>query len=110
VSADRELLNLAAKAAGIKINAARQAERDEAGFDDVGLWTDTATNWNPLADDGDRLRLIRALKMNIDYADCGVSARYNFGRNLAQEWWGGDEGDEAHAVLRVAAEIGKAML
>jgi len=100
---DRELLELAAKAAGYSFFYLDDLEphihSKERGTE----------YWNPLTGDGDRLRLIRALKMNIDYADCGVSARYNFDRHLAQEWWGGDEGDEAHAVLRVAAAIGKAM-
>lgn len=101
MSADRELLELAAKAAGYQPAIVTD--------DGLVLLRGVQVTWNPLTDDGDRLRLIRALKMNIDYADCGVSARYNCGWNLAQEWWGGDEGDEAHAVLRVAAEIGRAM-
>lgn len=103
---DLELLKLAAKAMGI----------NHHHIDDDGVWwrkghlAEAVHCWNPRTDDGDRLRLIRTLKMSIDYADCGVSARYDFGRKLAQEWWGGDEGDEAHAVLRVAAEIGRSML
>lgn len=114
MSTDRELLELAAKAVGIKIDksSTNGGGAGNTGFDMAGnavLDWHNNKKWNPINDDGDRLRLIRALKMNIDYADCGVSARYNCGRHLAQEWWGGDEGDEAHAVLRVAAEIGKAM-
>lgn len=99
MTTDRELLELAAKAVGLQLSRPIEISGGEY-----------TRHWDPFTDEGDRLRLIRTLKMSIDYADCGVSARYDFGRKLAQEWWGGDEGDEAHAVLRVAAEIGRAML
>lgn len=54
---DRELLEAAAKAAGLCIHLGRQRERDEAGCGHVGLWVKGATRWNPLTDDGDALRL-----------------------------------------------------
>ncbi|MBV8060499.1 MAG: hypothetical protein JO253_03095 [Alphaproteobacteria bacterium] len=64
MTTDRELLELAAKAAGIEINYARQRERDESVYQGIGLWTNTQTTWNPLTDDGDALRL--AVTMNAD--------------------------------------------
>ena len=46
---DRELLELAAKAAGYMVNANKQAERDALGYGDIGLWIDSvSTCWNPL--------------------------------------------------------------
>jgi hypothetical protein len=55
---DRELLELAAKAAGFAIHANNQASRDACGAGDVGLWISReSTCWNPLTDDGDALRL-----------------------------------------------------
>lgn len=50
---DRELLELAAKAAGIDVNGAMRAD-----------WLNGhSTYWNPLTDDGDALRL--AVKLNL---------------------------------------------
>lgn len=54
---DRELLELAAKAAGMKVI------HDAA---DRGLWIHGVEDeWNPLTDDGDALRL--AVKLDIDF-------------------------------------------
>lgn len=55
---DKELLELAAKAAGIEYN-------DRYG---KGLWLGefySGKEWNPLTDDGDALRLAVKLKMGI---------------------------------------------
>ena len=61
---DRELLERAAKAAGLTIHAKHQASRDAIGAGDVGLWISRkSTCWNPLIDDGDALRL--AVKLNL---------------------------------------------
>lgn len=113
-TADHELLNLAAKAIGLyvkypventdgdllglKVKPHRQAGRG------------TAILWNALKDDGDRLRLARRLGIgiSIDFADCCAWKRLP-GGDLVQEFWGGDCGDEAHAVLRAATEIAKRM-
>ena len=93
MDSDRELLALAAKA----VNG--------------GAWHplthDTPNGkWSPLTDDGDRYRLISALKINIDWYDECAWIRLPSGE-LIQEFWGEEYGDEPHAVLRVAAEIGR---
>lgn len=109
---DRELLELAAKAAGFDYEEFLPDDDRPVieQFDAIikGLWT-------PLADDGDRYRLIKALRINIDFSDQCAWKRLPNG-DLIQEFWheDGDDadhslGDEPHAVLRVAAEIGKAM-
>ena len=52
---DIELLELAAKAAGIKVATAHEH----------GLYLASAKWWNPLTDDGDALRLAVALRLTI---------------------------------------------
>lgn len=111
--AERELLELAAKAAGVDVEY-----RDKSGFEGrinapkafyhrIGV-----KEWNPLYDDGDRYRLARACKLELDFDGSVVKA-----------WLHGDDGwhvhkfpftagndtEEAYVVLRAAAEIGKAM-
>ncbi len=106
VSADRELLVLAAKAAGYLINFDEPINDwyphgydEEAG--DVQKW------WNPLTDDGDRYRLAQKLRINIDFAD-GCAWHRSPLIGLIQEFWGEDCPDEAHAIVSVAAQLGKA--
>jgi hypothetical protein len=62
---DKELLELAAKAAGIEVNIIQYCD----GRFDNRLTTQYETcsvtrDWNPLTDDGDALRL--AVKLNLD--------------------------------------------
>lgn len=100
---DRELLELAAK-------AARQ-ERSPAG----DLWSnERGMLWNPLDDDGDALRLAVKLNLDIRYEsyDAGIAV-------LVGGAW--DDAPEAvheiferdgtralrRAIVRAAAEIGK---
>lgn len=120
MSADIELLRLAAKAAGIKINEKWQAEREEIGRGDLGLWTTTSTNWNPLEDDGDALRL--AVKLNLIIGPfatyVSVAETYDKPKLGAQGrefvcWHHETKGDQLaatrRAIVRAAAEIGRAM-
>ena len=60
---DKELLELAAKAAGIKLTWFNGLPKDTTGFHPAqNIFP--ATSWNPLTDDGDALRL--AVKLGID--------------------------------------------
>lgn len=59
--------------------------------------------WDPLRDEGDQYRLARALELNIDFAEGSVSRRMPSGR-LIQEYFGGDHGDEGHAIMRAAIQ------
>jgi hypothetical protein len=98
---DKELLELAARAVG-----------GYRYIDDMG-WIEALPDggngawWNPLTDDGDRYRLIVKLKLSVDFEECSVWKRLASGK-LIEDFWSGDYGDEPHAILRVAAEIGKA--
>lgn len=106
---DRELLELAAKAAGLHVrfydgDCLRVADKCN-GF---------AGKWNPLTDDGDALRLAVKLGMTIGPADevsgtvfAGVSKSTP---GYADEVFGGDPYTATRrAIVCAAVEIGKAM-
>ena len=61
MSTDRELLEAAAKAAGMEIWTEYPHHYDEAR----GLWLRTSRWWNPLTDDGDALRLAVKLRLTV---------------------------------------------
>jgi hypothetical protein len=106
---DRELLECAAKAAGI-----------EGEFKDHGgvLWlsrNDFGSPWNPITDDGDALRLAVKLRINVEHAE--TLGRQLYGVNC----WPVGRGDCGYmetdlsdpyaatrrAIVRAAAEIGR---
>jgi hypothetical protein len=70
---DRELLQAAAKAAGIELQFARDPASRKLLDYMPPRRKDTWENWNPLTDDGDALRLACALKLNIAQGDFSVS-------------------------------------
>jgi len=66
MSTDRDLLENAAKAAGMTVDAVQQAKRDTSGFGDVGLWViGVSTCWNPLTQDADAMRLSARLRIDL---------------------------------------------
>lgn len=104
---DRELLELAAKAAGY--------ERNSAG--PIG-----PCGWNPLEDDGDALRLAVKLRLSIDHNHSADQQRWVAAdRNGCEGCYAPvscveDEFEEAdrhaatrRAIVRAAAQIGKDM-
>lgn len=99
---DRELLEAAARAAGYEVfsftadHVMVSANPNHRGF----------FAWNPLTDDGDRYRLLQALKMGIDFD--AQSVIYTLDGSICEESFR-EDGDDARAVLRAAAEIGRAM-
>ena len=99
---DRELLELAAKAAGISLLWGGPDK-------DMARRTDTFDNWNPLTDDGDALRLACALRMTIDYNERGVFAGSN--RPEPHGGYADEDGHDAaatrRAIVRAAAEMGR---
>jgi hypothetical protein len=94
---DRELLELAAKAAGESHLVPYKAE-----------WLEDDEAWNPLTDDGDALRLAVKLRItphidgNLTDAESqqGFSAEAHFDDPYVAT---------RRAIVRAAAEIGKAM-
>jgi hypothetical protein len=105
---DRELLELAAKAAGLTWSKSKDITHD-------GLWIikpSIKTHWNPLTDDGDAQRL--AVKLGLQIVHYSVTSkgpdRVSAGRNGPPIPYGKDPyAATRRAITRAAAEIGKAM-
>jgi hypothetical protein len=119
---DRELLELAAKAAGVVCKGwCLPGARSDGwhgmytGSDDDG----TYVRWNPLTDDGDALRLFCVLPwMCIEISDLAVTVRERGNPDepsrvylMWTEWLDKHNGELAaatrRAITRAAAEIGK---
>jgi hypothetical protein len=109
---DKDLLELAAKAAGIRIRwhsdgyygPTMEIMEDEAG----------GPPWNPLTDDGDALRLAVKLGLEIYYADNGGGFSYasyeeaDRVTRYAVEPHGTDScAATRRAIVRAASEIGR---
>lgn len=100
---DRELLELAAKAAGIKRSI------DWIGHPEYN------PEWNPLTDDGEALRL--AVKLNIEFAcfdkeqqtNAGVWTPDSKSYDCMTPYNGNKQAAVRRAIVRAAAAIGKAM-
>lgn len=104
---DRELLELAAKAAGIEYWVVRFAPRANPIEKLHTAFGGETVEWNPLESDADALRLAVKLDMLCDF--CG-DATAAFGNT----WHYEPKGDDPYAatrraIVRAAAEIGKAM-
>lgn len=112
---DRELLELAAKASG------HDALGEMYGWDEIGpgMFIDAnhpPTLWNPLADDGDALRLAVELEITPGKHDDTVvpsrSAAWRSGAAHCSLWEPAGNNSYAatrRAIVLAAAEIGKAM-
>ena len=97
---DRELLELAAKAAGIEVTP----HRNNKLFKDL-VFVANGRNWNPLTDDGDALRLAVEL---FDGDDMEV-IWYRAKLLLAEYPQLGRVAATRRAIVRAAAEIGRNM-
>lgn len=100
---DRELLELAAKAAGLRI----KRKEDHAFV----VWNECNEPWywNPLEDDGDALRLAVKLRLVVDASDYpSIDVQYKH----SGKYWilTEDSGDASasarRAIVRAAAAIG----
>lgn len=122
---DRELLELAAKAGGILDELIWVDSYDCGLMDECLIPLDPKIHhyafkgsypereWNPLADDGDALRLAVKLKMFVCTPDCDdptATARKWDGENSTEEVENGDPyAATRRAIVRAAAEIGRNM-
>ena len=113
---DREMLELAAKAAGF----AQQSKGREDGSFPVLTNGDGDYTWNPLTDDGDALRLLAAMP-----SLWSLSLKFGAPTVEMNVWWGtggektnkiarefaGDGADVAaairRAIVRAAADVGR---
>ena len=116
MSADRELLELAAKAYG-NLMVSYQGGPNGGWVRLIGhnhdLGCDVMVQWNPLTDDGDALRLAADLRLEIkpgkhkgdgctvETQRPGIAGCTAFYDDKAQQM--------RQAIVRAAAEIGKAM-
>ena len=113
---DREMLELAAKAAGLEVDRARQVKRDTlTDPETASLWIrQGSTAWNPIADSGVALELAAKLKLKI------LPDKYGGGCTVEPQLWdvpgvtvfhdGGMDVQMRRAITIAAANIGKAML
>lgn len=105
---DRELLEMAAKAAGYK---------PERFDDEDGIWLNDSNPdygydwWNPLEDDGDALRL--AVTLDIDIFQSKIYREVQVGgaipKTIFQPWGLDKQGNTRLAIVLAAAEIGKSI-
>lgn len=125
---DRELLELAAKAVGFGATDQRtgalrncwtESEYPRGSGNHGALWNyvgymDTAELWNPLSDDGDALRLAVKLHIDLHWSHLGYATAFQMPLRAAPtiriDEYGADPcATTRRAIVRVAAEIGRAM-
>ena len=109
---DRELLELAAKAAGMELEecTCKRELRIKGAF--------RTTHWNPLADDGDALRLAAKLRIRLLWWEAFSETRAKADARMPHEA-GDRQFIEFHdcdpmpatrrAIVRAAAEIGRTL-
>jgi hypothetical protein len=98
MTADRELLERAAKAAGIELKWETPEWSNEWCFipsakPPHNRRAKDATEgviWNPLDDDGDALRLASKLRLLVDFSSCCAMNM----RSADDDWFGGLPGDD----------------
>jgi len=114
---DRELLELAAKAAGLPYTKPSEDYDGSLGLA-VGTNPMRTQPWAPLTDDGDALRLAVALSIYVQpFTESARPSVFCRGLNHivteCVEHFDEHDGDAAaatrYAIVRAAAEIGKAM-
>ena len=101
---DREMLEFAAKAAGIGLKW-HHSHNDAYARRNGEYWA----VWNPLANDGDALRLAVRCDIAFMLETERTSATTNTGQRFT-EWLGTDPyAATRRAIVRAAAEIGRGM-
>ena len=104
---DRELLELAAKAAGLHdltyfdacAAGGKGMRRDELDWN----------NWNPLEDDGDALALAVRVFLTVEVEDGFTEVLTGIGMAITESHNGDALSATRCAIVRAAAEIGRAM-
>ena len=121
MNTDRELLELAAKAAEIQIQWHRwPSTARETAYVPNGDFSEQHgvcySPWNPLTDDGDALRLAVKLNMGISipvmaapHARVDVITFRNSGVNVMESCNNDPYAATRRAIVRAAAEIGRNM-
>lgn len=94
---DKELLELAAKAAGIQIHQGDNEPPE--GFESSG--------WNPLMHDAHALRLAVKLLFEIDMGRGCIAIRHATGIKILEAFNNDPYAATRRAIVRAAAEIGR---
>ena len=110
---DKELIELAAKAAGIEgewqrdTNFVQERYRFDVPYNNQGMMT--SLEWNPLREDGDALRLAVKLQLEIRPGPGAVSvSNVCYGDPLSFVWYDGDPYKATRrAIVMAAAKIAK---
>lgn len=108
MSADRELLELAAKAAGIVVRWHEQSHYGPTM--EIMEGEEGGPPWNPLTDDGDALRLAERLRFTLAFSEWEVDVEGE--RVMDGERFSGHDSrlpTMRRCIVRAAAAIGKAM-
>lgn len=102
---DRELLQFAAKAAGIEFSWLGRGAR----LDRKPGVMQPYVPWNPLEDDGDALRLAVELKLELRFSTRDIMVNQGF-KDCQVSVYGADSYAATRRIITLAAaEIGKAM-
>ena len=107
---DRELLDFAAKAAGIEWYGYFGDDTCECQYLDIG--PNDVVPWNPLTDDGDALRLAATCHMVLDWSGSELHVRFWLTQSPEAPtltFKSSDCGGDKATIVRAAAEIGRAM-
>ena len=107
---DRELLEAAAKAAGIDYDVDSVEQMWTPSIPENGGKSYLQNLWNPLKDDGDALRLAVTLRIVIDFwlsPHLGMAGTVNFGKYKDAIFISEQDIQEStrRAIVRAAAEI-----
>ena len=102
---DRQLLELAARAAGYKVTPHANHQ-----LSPKLVFAMNGKNWNPLTDDGDALRLAVTLQLQLDLRhDLHEVHVYGAPSGRIQEGSKYPDAATRRAIVRAAAEIGEKM-
>ncbi len=106
MDSDRELLELAAKAAGIEL-----VGFEESGTHFAALVAPSGyVRWNPLSDDGDAFRLMVKLWMDFTISGRASAVTQIHGMRPHAAYCNGDSNAASRrAIVRAAAELGREM-
>jgi hypothetical protein len=119
---DREMLENAAKAAGI--NVPTKEDYPYAYIDQHGIHRDIScggdgsrmSHWNPLTDDGDAFRLAVKLRLDIEfdaesaYPHHVLVEQYDLGLGFREDLLDDPLAATRRAIVRAANEIGRGMV
>ena len=109
---DKELLELAAKAAGYAVYKYIESYDDyywHGPINGLQIQGSEVPVWNPLTDDGDALRLAVRLNLLVDFQSRAAMPCDKPGKDA--DWCGGEHNEDAaadcrRAIVRAAAAIG----